>query len=146
MVSKKNLQDLIKDIKKKTGKTQQEISAGAGYAEKTLTQLLSKGEDLEPVYNQLKIVYSKELNNSTYDNTDIAISLRAISKALQKIENGQAYIRAEIRGYGQYQIMESNGVQWDQKKFLKAMEKVGKLVGANLEADDLQDNSGNEDS
>jgi transcriptional regulator with XRE-family HTH domain len=146
MVSKKNLQDLIKDIKKKTGKTQQEISSGAGYAEKTLTQLLSKGEDLETVYNQLRIVYSKELNNSTYENNDIAASLRVISKALQKIENGQAYIRAEIRGYGQYQIMESNTVQWDQKKFLKAMEKVGKLVGANLEADDLQGNLGSEDS
>jgi transcriptional regulator with XRE-family HTH domain len=137
MISKKNLQDLIKTIKKKTGKTQQEISIGAGYKEKTLTQLLSKNEDLEPAYNQLKLAYGDVLNISTSSNFDIGTSLKAISTALQRIENGQVYIRAEIRGYGQYQIMEK--VQWDQAKFLKAMEKVGMLVGANLQADDLQD-------
>jgi hypothetical protein len=136
---------LIKAIKEKTGLTQEEISIAAGYKEKTLTQLLSKGENLDSAYNQLKLAYVKELNNSTMDN-EIAASLMVISKALQRIENGQAYIRAEVRGYGQYQIMESKEVQWDQKKFLKAMDKVGKLVGANLEADDLQGNSENERS
>lgn len=139
MVSKKELRALIKTIKEKTGKNQGEISEGAGYKNKTLTQLLSKNEDLEPAYNQLKLAYKNVLNNSTsQDNSETNLSLTAISKALQRIENGQVYIRAEIRGYGQYQIMEK--VQWDQKKFLQAMDKVGKLVGANLSADDLQDN------
>jgi hypothetical protein len=91
---------------------------------------------LEPAFNQLKLAYSDVLNNSTFANSDIGTSLKAISTALQRIENGQVYIRAEIRGYGQFQIMEK--VQWDQVKFLKAMEKVGMLVGANLQADDLQ--------
>jgi transcriptional regulator with XRE-family HTH domain len=136
MISKKDLQGLIKTIKKKTGKTQEQISIGAGYKQKTLTQLLSKNEDLEPAFNQLKLAYSDVLNNSTFANSDIGTSLKAISTALQRIENGQVYIRAEIRGYGQFQIMEK--VQWDQVKFLKAMEKVGMLVGANLQADDLQ--------
>jgi transcriptional regulator with XRE-family HTH domain len=139
MISKKDLQELIKEIKKKTGKTQQEISIGAGYKEKTLTQLLSKNEDLEPAFNQLNLVYGHELNNSTSSNQDLGASLKAISTALQRIENGQAYIRAEIRGYGQFQVLEK--VQWDQGRFLKAMEKVGTLIGANLQADDLQDSS-----
>lgn len=144
MTSKKDLQDLIKVIRKKTGKTQQEVSVGAGYKQKTLTQLLSKNEDLDPVYNQLKLAYNDVLNISTSQGVDISPSLKAISMALQRIENGQAYIRAEVRGYGQYQIQEK--VQWDQKKFLKAMEKVGTLIGANLEADDLQGSSENEGS
>lgn len=68
------------------------------------------------------------------------VSLSELSRTLRRIENGQAYIRAEIRGYGQYQIMQQ--VAWDQKKFLEAMDKVGRIVGANLSADDLQDSGG----
>lgn len=135
MKSKKDVIALIKTIKEKTGKTQAAISEGAGWEPKTLTQLISKNSGMDAVYNQLHLAYKDELNNST---PDITPSLMAISKALQRIENGQAYIRAEIRGYGQYQIMEK--LEWDQKKFLKAMERVGKLVGANLEADDGLDN------
>jgi transcriptional regulator with XRE-family HTH domain len=71
MISKKDLQDLIKTIRKRTGKTQQEVSVGAGYKEKTLTQLLSKNEDLEPAYDQLKIAYSSVLNNSTFQSKSI---------------------------------------------------------------------------
>lgn len=144
MISKKDLQGLIKEIKKRTNQTQEQVSVGAGYKAKTLTQLLSKNEDLEPAYNQLKIAYAEVLNNSTFPSSDIASSLKAITKALQRIENGQLYIRAEVRGYGQFQIMEK--AQWDQGKFLKAMERVGMLVGANLAADDLQGTSEHGDS
>lgn len=142
MKSKKDVIALIKTIKGKTGKTQAQISVVAGWEEKTLTQLLSKNSGMDSVYNQLNLAFKEVLNNSTLPIHDANPSLKAISKALQRLENGQAYIRAEIRGYGQYQIMEK--VQWDQKKFLKAMEKVGTLVGANLQADDLQGNSENE--
>jgi transcriptional regulator with XRE-family HTH domain len=135
MKSKKDVQNLIKEIKNKTGKSQEEISEGAGYKPKTLTQLLSKSEGLDVVYAHLKLIYRHELNDSTFDS-DLNTSLKEISKALARIENGQAYIRAEVRGYSQYQIMEK--VQWDQKKFLQVMDKVGKLVGANLQEDDLQ--------
>jgi hypothetical protein len=146
MISKSDVRNLIKTLKEKTNKTQAQISQGAGYKPKTLTQLISKGESLDAVYNQIKLAYSTVLNNSTHpvQEGDISPSLKAISKALQRIENGQAYIRAEVRGYGQYQIMEK--VQWDQKKFLKVMEKVGMLIGANLEAGDLQGSSENENT
>lgn len=139
MKSKKDVIALIKTIKEKTGKTQAQISVIAGWEEKTLTQLLSKNSGMDSVYNQLNLAFKDVLNNSTLPTHDLNPSLKAISKALQRIENGQAYIRAEIRGYGQYHIQEK--VQWDQDKFLKAMVKVGKLIGANLQADDLQGNS-----
>jgi transcriptional regulator with XRE-family HTH domain len=137
MISNKDLRSLIKEIKEKTGKTQEEISAGAGYEPKTLSQLMSKGANLEGAFTQLKLVYSNELKNSTSTKErKEMVSLEAIGQALARIEIGQQYIRSEIRGYGQYYIMEQ--VKWDQKKFLKAMEQVGKLVGANLQADDGQ--------
>jgi hypothetical protein len=139
MISKDQLRELIEFLKEKTGKSQQELSLEAGYKEKTLTQLLSGKASVDKVYHQLRRVYSPWLKNSTITDADIALSLKAISMALQRIENGQAYIRAEVRGYGQYQIMEK--AQWDQKKFLKAMEKVGTLIGANLQGDDLQGTS-----
>jgi hypothetical protein len=145
MISKEQLRELIDYLKERTGKSQQELSKEAGYEEKTLTQLLSGRAKVDKAYNQLRRVYSPWLKNSTYNNdNDIELSLKAISTALQRLENGQAYIRAEIRGYGQYQIMEK--AQWDQQKFLKAMEKVGTLIGANLQADDLQGSSENEDN
>jgi lambda repressor-like predicted transcriptional regulator len=68
MISKNDLKTLIKAIKEKTGQTQEEISINAGYKEKTLTQLLSKGENLDSAYIQLKLAYNKELNNSTLDS------------------------------------------------------------------------------
>jgi transcriptional regulator with XRE-family HTH domain len=133
MVSKKQLTDLIKTLKKKTGKTQEEISVAAGYKPKSLTQLMSKG-DVEPVYSQLVRVFGKELNIST-QNDSIEANLKEIARSLENLENGQMMIRAEVRGFGQYQIQEQVG--WDQKKFLDAMAKVGMIVGANLEAGDL---------
>jgi transcriptional regulator with XRE-family HTH domain len=139
MASKKQLTELIKTLKKKTGKTQAELSEGAGYAPKTLTQLLSKGENLSVVYDQLMRVYGQRLNGSTH-NTDLEANLMAIARSLANLENGQHYIRAEVRGYGQYQIQQEVG--WDQKKFLEAMAKVGMIVGANLQAGDLQGSAG----
>lgn len=150
MKSKKDVQALIKTIKAKTGKTQEEISQEAGYKPKTLSQLLSKGEGMDAVYTQLNIAFRHELNNSTSapkthalpkmlmspGDIDVNASLAAITKALWNLENGQAYIRAEIRGYGQYQILKE--LKWDQAKFLSAMDEVGKLIGANLKADDLR--------
>lgn len=141
MASKKQLRELIKTLKEKTGKTQAELSEGAGYEPKTLTQLLSKGEGLEPAYRQLQLVYSQWLNNSTIQQGgNIEANLAAIANSLARLENGQHYIRAEIRGYGQYQIQQEVG--WDQEKFLAAMAKVGMILGANLKAGDLGGNNG----
>jgi len=148
MKSKKDVQALIKLIKGKTGKTQAQISKEAGWEEKTLGQLVSKGVGMDGVYTQLTIAFKDKLNNSTPLNIekikvankeiDMSASLEAITRALWNLENGQAYIRAEIRGYGQYQILKE--LKWDQEKFLAAMAEVGKLIGANLKGGDLQNN------
>lgn len=140
MASKKQLRELIKTLKQKTGKTQEELSAGAGYGPKTLTQLLSGKANVDNAYSQLILVYGKELKNSTSENLDIQPSLDTILRALSRIENGQSYIRAEIRSYGQYQIQEQ--VRYDHQKFLQAMDKVGKLYAANLKVGDGQDKTG----
>lgn len=55
------------------------------------------------------------------------------------VNNNAAAIRAEIRGYGKYNILK--GVNWDDAEFAKAMAVVDKIYGAELKADDLQDNS-----
>lgn len=144
MKSKKDVQDLIKTIRAKTLQTQEQISIGAGWKAKTLTQMLSKGEAMDSVYDQLSLVYKEILNNSisprvgtrlrkVEEDYDLRASLRAISEALLNLENGQTVLRAEVRGFGQYQIMKE--INWDQEKFLKAMAEVGKLIGANLKAD-----------
>lgn len=82
---------------------------------------------------------SSSINDISLLN-DIVANLKTISRSLIDIQNGQAYIRAEIRGFGQYQIMED--VKWDQKKYEEAMAKVGRLVGANLTVDAGNDSSG----
>lgn len=45
--SKEELKKLIENIKNLTGKTQSEIAIGAGYAENSITQILSKGGNVE---------------------------------------------------------------------------------------------------
>lgn len=93
-----------------------------------------------------KFVDSLKLHIATLQNTSpkgIEANLAAIARSLANLENGQHYIRAEVRGYGQYQIQQEVG--WDQKRFLMAMEKVGMIVGANLKAGDLLDNNGTQE-
>lgn len=64
--SKENLIGLIEKIKKATGKTQGEISVGAGYKKETLTQSLSRGEGLDSIIDQLQLIYAKELAGTSY--------------------------------------------------------------------------------
>lgn len=69
----------------------------------------------------------------------IHLSLEALRAGQSQILNQQARTIAEVRGYGQYQIQRE--VNWDQEKFVKIMERVGTIIGANLKVDDEQDNS-----
>lgn len=137
MASKKQVKDLIKTLKERTGKTQEELSVGAGYSPKSLTQLISKGEGLEPVYNQLRLAYAAELKNSTGENTgNLGANLELINQALRNIQAGQYAIKAEIRGYGQYLVMNAN--DFDDQRYLKAKELVDKIYFANIPQDDEQ--------
>lgn len=135
MASKKQVKDLIKLLKDKTGKTQEQISVGAGYEPKTLTQLLSKGEGLEPVYRQLKMAFAAELKFSTGENTEEP-NLELIHQVLKDIQVGQHAIKAEIRGYGQYLVMNAN--DFDDLRYRKAKELVDRIYFSNLPKDDGQ--------
>lgn len=67
MASKEQVKKLIKTIKTEHKLTQAEISTRIGYEEKTLTQLLSKGDNLDHAYNGLQLLLAG-LKNSTNSN------------------------------------------------------------------------------
>ncbi len=54
------------------------------------------------------------------------------------VNNNTAVIRAEIRGFGKYQLLKQSN--WDDQEFLKAMAVVDKIYGEELKADDGQGN------
>lgn len=66
MITKEDLKKLIARIKAATGKTQRQISVGAGYGENSLSELAAqKNGNYEPAYRQLELVYGDILKNST---------------------------------------------------------------------------------
>lgn len=74
MDGKKELKILIETLKKATGKTQGQISLGAGYEEKSLTQALSKSRGHQAVIKQLRIAYKNILENPTNIDYDKVMS------------------------------------------------------------------------
>ena len=88
--SKEILSDIIEFLKKETGKTQGELSVGAGYAAETLAQLKSKESGQEPAIDQLRIVYKEIFKNSIYQVDDIENSIVSESNQMwksNKLEN-----------------------------------------------------------
>lgn len=71
MISKAELKNFIERIKTKTGLSQEEISVAAGYAAKSLTQLISKGDTLDDIHEQLNRVFGHRLKNSTYGEKEL---------------------------------------------------------------------------
>lgn len=67
MASKEQVRSLIKTIKSEYRLKQADISKRLGYEENTLTQLLSKGENLDHAYNGLNLLL-EGLKNSTNPN------------------------------------------------------------------------------
>lgn len=67
MASKEQVKSLIKTIKSEYRLKQADISKRLGYEENTLTQLLSKGENLDHAYNGLNLLL-EGLKNSTNSN------------------------------------------------------------------------------
>lgn len=65
MISKEQLEDLVKRIRDRTGLGQEEISLSIGYKVRTLTELLSKGEKLDSAHTRLMLKYGETLKDST---------------------------------------------------------------------------------
>jgi len=124
--------------------TEEAICKAINYAPGYISQLRSReNEDGQPRVSQ-KFLDRLRLYIATLQNANqpkgIESNLKAIAKSLALLHNDQTLLRAEVRAYGQYQIQQEVG--WDQKKFLSAMAKVGMLIGANLEGDDLKGSNG----
>lgn len=135
---------MIESIKKANPSlTEEAISTALNRTPGYISQLRSRENKTKQPQVSPKFMERLKLHIATLQNSTpkgIEANLAAIASSLERLENGQHYIRAEIRGYGQYQIQEEVG--WDQKKFLSAMAKVGMIVGANLQAGDLGGNNG----
>lgn len=137
-----SLIESIKDIDPSL--TEEAISSALQRTPGYISQLRSREKLTKQPQVSPKFMERLKLHITTLQNTTpkgIEANLMAIANSLARLENGQHYIRAEVRGYGQYQIQQQ--VKWDQEKFLAAMAKVGMIVGANLTAGDLQDNASN---
>jgi hypothetical protein len=142
----KELKHIIESITDGEGMELAAIARRAKVNRSHLSTLINS-EEAKPVTDSFvgKIkkqfpAYFSNQQHRTPTDSNIEANLMAIARSLANLENGQHYIRAEVRGYGQYQIQQEVG--WDQKKFLEAMAKVGMIVGANLQAGDLQGSAG----
>ena len=82
--SKEILKGLINNLKKITGKTQGELSKSLGYNEKYITTAMSGGDNLQPIIDQLQLVYKKELLNEQPLTPNEAIFI-AIFKEISEI-------------------------------------------------------------
>lgn len=96
-----------------------------------IAKRIAKAND--PIHEALVII--KEQND--YLRRLVDASLAGLST---DVNNNAAAIRAEIRGFGKYQLMKQSN--WDDQEFLKAMAVVDKIYGEELKADDAQGNHG----
>lgn len=130
-MNNRELKDIIQKIEVNEGLNLKEIAQAANADRSYMSKLLNNVEKKEvgkrllnklikafPVYFHLK-----------QQNPQItpAVSLDVV---LEEIQYGQAAIIAEIRGYGQYLVMESAG--FDDKRYEKAKALVDKIYYANL--------------
>lgn len=139
----KEVDSLIESIKTANPSlTEEAISVAMKHTPGYISQLRSREKATGQPQVSPKFVDKLKLHIATLQNSTprgIEANLAAIANSLARLENGQHYIRAEIRGYGQYQIQQEVG--WDQKKFLEAMAKVGMILGANLQVGGLGGNN-----
>lgn len=75
-------------------------------------------------------------DQNEYLRSLVNVSLTGLS---MDVNNNAAAIRAEIRGYGKYQILKQSN--WDDQEFAKAMAVVDKIYGEELKVDDGQGNA-----
>jgi DNA-binding Xre family transcriptional regulator len=86
---------------------------------------------VDPLVHALNVI--KEQNEWLRKLVDV--NLAGLST---DVNNNAAAIRAEIRGFGKYQLLKESN--WDDQEFLKAMAVVDKIYGEELKADEVQGN------
>jgi hypothetical protein len=143
--------------------TEEMICSGLGYNPGYIAQCRSrekssgKPQVTTKFFNQLKTLQNAKKSSQDDSNKNAsdplleAISvIKAQNEWLRKlvdinlaglstdVNNNAAAIRAEVRGFGKYQLLRQSN--WDDQEFLKAMAVVGKIYGEELKADEGQDN------
>lgn len=78
--------------------------------------------------------YNARLQNANSVIDILGPNLESIAQTLKAIQVGQHAIKAEVRGYGQYLVMNAN--DFDEDRYRKAKELVDKIYFANLPKDD----------
>lgn len=151
------LGEIIDEIKFRNKLTIEDIAFRIGYSRAHLTKIKNKGgskkaiEALAKEFPEITQSVINRLSSGSAQNVSSAdqySNLKEIALRLSNLEfgqslirtdiaNSQAMIRAEVRGYGQYQIRTQ--VHFDEQAFLKAMAEVGRIIGANLQVGELRD-------
>lgn len=160
------LKSIIEEIEVNEDLTFQDIAAKVKLDRSNLSTLLNK-EEVKPVtpkmVNKIKKHFpayfesdnKKQQNHQITTSDPLLIAINIIKEQnewLRKlvdvnlvglstdVNNNAVAIRAEIRGYGKYQLMKQTN--WDDKEFAKAMAVVDRIYGEELKVDDTRDNLG----
>jgi hypothetical protein len=160
------LKNIIEEIEVNEDLTFQEIAAKVHLDRSNLSTLLNK-EEVKPVtpkmLNKIKKHFpsyfkptdgiQQKQHETTSDPLVYALNvIKEQNEWLRKlvdinlaglstdVNNNSAAIRAEIRGFGKYQLLKQSN--WDDHEFAKAMAVVDKIYGEELKADEAQGNHG----
>lgn len=160
------LKNIIEEIEVNEDLTFQDIAAKAKLDRSNLSTLLNK-EEVKPITPKMLSKIKKQFpayfkteekiqqkqQETTSDPLVYALNvIKEQNEWLRKlvdinlaglstdVNNNAAVIRAEIRGFGKYQLLKQSN--WNDQEFLKAMAVVDKIYGEELKADEEQGNHG----
>lgn len=100
--------------------------------EKYSTDLKEAGFEIIDLtqYNKGYIIVEGERKSRQKDEVSEDVNLVTISKKLDQVLTQQVLTRAEVRSFGEYQVMkDAKGVDSVRREI---MEQINKLIGANL--------------
>lgn len=154
------LKNIIEEIEVNEDLTFQEIAAKVKLDRSNLSTLLNK-EEIKPItpkmLNKIKkhfpnyFIADDKIQHKQHEATadPLVYALNVIKEQNEwlrrlvdinlaglstDVNNNAAAIRAEVRGFGKYQILKQSN--WNDQEFLKAMAVVDRIYGEELKADE----------
>jgi AraC-like DNA-binding protein len=154
------LKNIIEEIEVNEDLTFQDIATKVKLDRSNLSTLLNKEEEKEitpkmlnkikkhfPDYFKSDDKIQQKQHETTSDPLVFALNvIKEQNEWLRKlvdinlaglstdVKNNAAAIRAEVRGFGKYQLLKQSN--WDDQEFAKAMAVVDKIYGEELKADE----------
>lgn len=154
---KPQIEKLLKTLKDK-GVERGQVEEDLGYSENYIDQMLAKGGNKRFLTTLQKYVLQNTIPGNGQQPASgagsppafvpipwqeylqlIHLSLEALKAGQNEILLQQAKTRAEVRGYGKYQLVKDS--KGRSETFDKLLAEVDKLVNGELTQDDAQDNS-----